>query len=94
VGDLVTYTIDVVSAPGYDIVEDDLGRDHVPLEGLEVRTAGTTREARDDGAVAYRASCQLVSYTLERERLRIGPMSIRYHRKQRGGRIDGQVPDA
>jgi hypothetical protein len=93
VGDPVTYTVDVDCLPGYDIIEGDLGRDHLPLEGLEVRTANTAREARDGGAVAYRARFQLSSYTPERERLRIGPMSIRYYRKQPDGRIDDRIPD-
>ena len=89
----MTYTVEVVCPPGYDIIEGDLGREHLPLEGLEVRAASTTREARDDGTVLYRARFQLASYTPERERLRIGPMSIRYYRKQPDGRIDDQVPD-
>jgi len=93
VGDPVTYTVDLVCLPGYDIIEGDLGRDHLPLEGLEVRSANTTREARDGGGVVYRARFQLASYTPERERLRIGPMSIRYYRKQPDGRIDDRVPD-
>jgi hypothetical protein len=93
VGDAVTYTIDVLCQPGYDIIESDLGRDHLPLEGLELRAASTTREARDGGAVAYRALFQLASYTPDREQLRIGAMSLRYYRKQPDGRVDERVPD-
>lgn len=92
VGDPVTYTVEIVCSPGYDIIEDDLARDRLPLEGLEVRAANTTREARDDGAVLHRARFELASYTPERESLRIGPMSIRYYRREADGRIANQLP--
>jgi hypothetical protein len=92
VGDPLTYTLEVVCPPGYDIVEGDLARDRLPLEGLDVRAASTTREARDDGAVVYRARVKLASYTPEREGLRIGPMSIRYYRRDANGRINAQMP--
>lgn len=88
VGDPVTYTVEIVCSPGYDINEDDLARDRLPLEGLEVRAATTTREAREDGTVLHRARFQLASYTPERESLRIGPMAIPYYRKQADGRVD------
>src|ERR1700730_11308072 len=92
VGDPVTYTVEIVCSPGYDIIGDDLARDRLPLEGLEVRATNTTREARDDGAVLHRVRCELASYTPERESLRIGPMSIRYYRRQADGRIANQLP--
>jgi hypothetical protein len=92
VGDLVTFTVEIVCAQGYDIVEGDLSRDHLPLEGLEIRAATTARETRDGGAVLYRARFQLASFTPEQERLRVGPMSIRYYRKQPDGRINDQAP--
>ena len=92
VGDPVTYTIEVVCSPGYDINEDDLARDRLPLEGLEVRAADTARQARDDGTVRHLARFQLASYTPERERLRIGPMSIPYYRRQADGRTVDRLP--
>lgn len=92
VGEPVTYALEVACSPGYDIVENDLARDHLPLEGLDVRSASTTREARDDGVVVYRARFQLASYTPDAERLRIGPTSIRYYRRDADGRINTQLP--
>jgi hypothetical protein len=92
VGDPVTYTLEIVCAPGYAIVEDDLGRDRLPLEGLEVRGLETAREPRDGGAILYRARFQLASFTPDRERLRIGPVSIRYYRREADGRVMTQVP--
>ena len=92
IGDAVTYALDVVCSPGYDIVEEDLARDHLPLEGLDVRAASTTREPRDDGGVVYHARFQLASYTPEKEGARIGPLSIRYYRRDADGRINTQMP--
>jgi hypothetical protein len=92
VGDTVTYTVEIVCAPGYDIIEDELGRDRLPLEGLEVRAASTARQAPGDGSVVHRASFQLAGYTPERESLRIGPMSIHYYRREGDGRIANQLP--
>jgi hypothetical protein len=92
VGDPVTYTVEIVCAPGYDIVEDDLSRDRLPLEGLELRASNTAREARRDGAAVYRARFVLASYEPEREHLRIGPMSIRYYRTDAQGHAAAQTP--
>jgi hypothetical protein len=92
VGDSLTYSLEIVCSPGYDIVEDDLGRDHLPLEGLVVRAANSTRETRDDGVVVYRGRFELASFSPENERLRIGPLSIRYYRKDADGRINAQLP--
>ncbi len=92
VGDPVTYTIEVRCAPGYDIVEDDLGRDHLKLGGLEVRTATLARETHDGGALTYRATFQLVSYAAEDESLSIGSRSVRYYQRQADGSIAGERP--
>ena len=92
VGDPLTYTLEVVCSPGYDIVQDDLTRDRLPLEGLDVRAASTTRDARNDGVVVYRARFQLASFTPDREGLRIGPLSIRYYRRDADWRINTQLP--
>jgi hypothetical protein len=92
VGDPVTYAVEIVCAPGYDIVADDLSQDRLPLEGLEMRTSNTTREARRDGAAVYRIRYVIASYDLGRERLRIGPMSIRYYRTDAEGRAAVQKP--
>jgi hypothetical protein len=88
----VTYTVEVVCSPGYDISEDDLARDRLPLEGLEVRAADTARQAGNDGTVRHVARFQLASYTPDRERLRIGPMSIPYYRRQADGRTVDRLP--
>jgi hypothetical protein len=92
VGDPVAYTIEVLCSPGYDIVEDDLGRDHLQLTGLEVRAASVARAPREDGAVAYRASFQLVSYASEDESLRIGARSLRYYQRRDDGAIADERP--
>lgn len=81
VGDPVTFTVEIVCSPGYEIFEEDLARDRLPLEGLEMRAADTSRQARDDGTVLHRARFRLASYAPERENLRIGPLSIRYYRR-------------
>jgi hypothetical protein len=88
----VTFTVEIVCAPGYDIIEDDLSRDRLPLEGLEMRAAHTSRQARDDGTVLHRARFQLASYTVDREQLRVGPLSIRYSRRQGDARGANQLP--
>jgi len=92
VGDPVTYTVEVVCSPGYDIIEDDLTRDRLPVEGLEIRAADITRQARNDGTVLHRARFQLASYSPERESLHIGPMTIRYYQRPADGRNANRFP--
>jgi len=92
VGDPLTYTVEVRCAPGYDIVEDELGRDHLRLDGLEVRDASVSREVRDGGVVVYRARFELVSYAFDQENLRIGGRSVRYYQQRADGSIAGERP--
>jgi hypothetical protein len=92
VGDLVTYTVELTALPGYDIVEDELARERLPVEAADVRSASTSRETRDDGTVIYRTRFELASYRPQAEQLRIGPLVIRYYRKQEDGTIAAQSP--
>jgi hypothetical protein len=90
VGDPVTYTVEIVCSPGYDIIEDDISRDRLRLDGLELRTSDTARDVRADGGVLYRARFQVASYTPERDSVHIAPLSVRYF--QSAGGDAGQRP--
>ena len=90
VGDPVTYTVEIVCAPGYDIIEDDIARDRLRLDGLELRTSDTARDVRADGGVLYRARFQVASYTAERDSVHIAPLSVRYY--QSAGGHTGERP--
>jgi hypothetical protein len=92
VGDSVTYTVEILCSPGYDIVEDDIARERLRLDGLELKATETARDAREDGGVVYQARFQLASYETERDSVRIAPMSVRYFRTEAGGRISDQRP--
>jgi hypothetical protein len=90
VGDPVTYTVEIVCAPGYDIIEGDIARERLRLDGLELRTSDIARDARADGGVVYRARFQVASYAPERDSVHIAPLSVRYY--QAAGGDAGQRP--
>jgi hypothetical protein len=101
VADPVTYTIEITCAPGVDVLDDDLSRDRLKVEGLEVTGTETTRDAGAGGTTVRRFRYHLTTYRVDQRALKIDGMSVRYYRKRPGQGLESatpageaQVPDA
>jgi hypothetical protein len=92
VADPVTYTIEITCAPGVDVLDDDLSRDKVKAEGLEVTGTETTRDAGAGGTTVRRFRYHLTTYRVDQRALKIGEMSVRYYRKRPGQGVEGAAP--
>ncbi len=88
VGDLIVYTVEITCPPGTDILADDLGRDRLRLDGLEMVDAAVERTARPDGSVVHRARYTLASYATDVETARIHPLAVRYYVRKAGERAE------
>jgi hypothetical protein len=92
VGDPIAYTVEIVCQPGTDILTEDLSRDRLRLQGLEVSDVQTEEETRPDGTIVHRAHYTLASYSTDTTSLRIEPLRVRYYVRRPGERIDAITP--
>jgi len=81
VGDRVTYTVELRLGPRVEILADDLSRDKLRPEGLEVVGYEAGRETARDGAAIQTFRFDLAAFELPRPgfSLRVGPLPVRYY---------------
>lgn len=92
VGDRATYTIEITCKRGIDVLADDLSRDKLKLEGLEVVDADTSRRAAPDDSTVYAFRYVLTTYRIDAPALTIGPLSVRYAVARAGQRLEEAAP--
>jgi hypothetical protein len=92
VGDSVNYNVEIRCAPTVDLLADDLAKDKLPVEGLEVVDASTNRVVSEDGSTLYQFSYRLTSYESGTNNLKIGDLSVRYGRRRAGQRLEESTP--
>jgi hypothetical protein len=92
IGDRFAFIVDVECSRGTDILTDDLSRDRLQLDELEILGVDQTRDDRGDGRIAYRFTYHLTTYSLEPSAKRIGEMRLRYYVRRPGQRPDEIEP--
>ena len=92
VADRVTYTVLLTCRRGVDILTDDLTRDKLRLDGLELVGIDSAREDRGNGVTVYRYSYHLTSYNVDQPTQKIGELRVRYYVKRPGQRIEDVAP--
>jgi hypothetical protein len=92
VADRVTYTIDITCRRGVDVLADDLSRDKLKTEGLEVIDSDTARRSAADGATVYQFHYVLTTYRIDEPALTIAPLTVRYAVTRAGQRLEDSAP--
>jgi len=92
VADRVTYTIEMTCKRGVDVVADDLSRDKLKLDGLEVIGGDTARRSAPDEATIYQFRYVLTTYRIDVPALIIAPLTVRYAVRRAGQRLEDAVP--
>ncbi|MBI2834598.1 MAG: hypothetical protein HYX76_09270 [Acidobacteria bacterium] len=92
VGDHVTYTIELSSAPDVGILTDDLDKAKLRLRGLEIVSADTEEATRGNDASIHRFRYELATYEPPPATLRIDELLVRFYVKRPGQRIEDVVP--
>jgi hypothetical protein len=87
----VTYTIEFTCRRGYDVLADDLSRDKLKLEGLDVVGTDTARQAEGD-VTRYQFRYVLTTYRVDTPALKIGALNARYYVKRAGQRLEEAPP--
>jgi hypothetical protein len=92
VGDRVTYAIDIVCARGVEILLDDLAKEKLRLNGLEVVSSDSTTTTDAAERTTYRLRYVLSTYRVDVPALSIEPLSARYYERRPGQRLQDIAP--
>jgi hypothetical protein len=92
IGDRFSFIVDVDCSHGTDILTDDLSRDRLQLQELDVLGVDETREDRGDGRTVYRFTYHLTTYSFEPPTKMIGEMRLRYYVGRPGQRPEDIEP--
>jgi hypothetical protein len=92
VGDRVRFTIEIDCPRGVDVLDDDVSRDKLKLEGLDVIRSDAARMEGAGETTTRRLTYELTAYRVDLPVLRIAPMSVRYYVRRPGQRLDDAAP--
>jgi hypothetical protein len=92
VADRVIYTITIACSKGVDILADDLSKDKLHAEGLEILGSDSNRNAAATGETTYIFRYILTTYRVDVPDLKLAPMTVRYYVKRAGQRIGDAAP--
>lgn len=92
VGDPVEFVAEFVCPPHVDVIADDVARDKLKVEGLEIVGVSDERHAAADGATTRRFRYRLSTYETGSPALRIAAWPVRYYLQRPGERAEDVTP--
>jgi hypothetical protein len=92
VADRVTFTIELICAPGIDVLLDDVAKEKLRLNGLEVVSSDTVATTDASGRTTHRLTYVLTTYRVDMPSLSIEPLSVRYYQRRPGQRLQDLAP--
>jgi hypothetical protein len=92
IADRVTYTIDIACERGVDILLDDLAKEKLRVNGLEI--VATDASAATDAAerTTHRLRYVMTTYRVDVPGLSIEPIAVRYYVRRPGQRLQDMAP--
>ena len=92
VADRVTYTIDVVCEKGVDILLDDLAKEKLRVNGLEIIGSDSSATTDANDRTTHRLRYVMTTYRVDVSALSIEPISVRYYARRPGQRLQDMAP--
>jgi hypothetical protein len=92
VGDRVTYTVDIVCRRGVEILLDDLAKEKLRVNGLDVVSSDSATTTDASERTTYRMRYVLSTYRVDVPSLSIEPLSARYYERRPGQRLQDIAP--
>ncbi|MEI6669769.1 MAG: hypothetical protein WCP29_16590 [Acidobacteriota bacterium] len=92
IGDRFAFIVDVDCSHGTDILTDDLSRDRLKMDDLDILGVEESREDKGDGRIVYRFTYRLTTYSFEPASKRIGELRLRYYVRRPGQRPEEIEP--
>ena len=92
VGDRVTFTIDIVCRRGVEILLDDLAKEKLRVNGLDIVSSDSATTTDASERITYRLRYVLSAYRVDVPSLSIEPLSARYYERRPGQRLQDIAP--
>ena len=92
VGDRVVYSVDIVCGPGVDILLDDLAKEKLRLNGLEVVTTDSSATTDASDRTTHHFRYVLTTYKVDTASPSIDAASVRYYARRQGERLQDVAP--
>ncbi len=92
IADRVVYRVDIACAPGVDILLDDVAKEKLRLNGLEVLSSDSAVTTDASNRTTYRVRYVLTTYHVDNASPSIEPMSVRYYARRQGERLQDVAP--
>ena len=92
VGDRITYLVEIVCRPGVEILLDDVAKEKLRVNGLDVVGSDETTTTDASDRTTYRLRYLLATYRLDAASLSIEPLSVRYYERRPGQRLQDVAP--
>ncbi|HET7698617.1 MAG TPA: hypothetical protein VFK57_23075 [Vicinamibacterales bacterium] len=92
VADRLTYTVDIVCDRGVDILLDDLAKEKLRVNGLEVVGTDSAQTTDANEKTSHRLRYVLTTYRVDTPSLSIEPIPVRYYQRRPGQRLQDMAP--
>jgi hypothetical protein len=92
IADRVVFGVEVVCAPGVDILLDDIAKEKLRLNGLEVLSSDTSVTTDASDRTTHRIRYVLTTYRTDNPSPSIEAMSVRYYARRPGERLQDVAP--
>ena len=92
VADRVTFTVDVVCDRGVDILLDDLAKEKLRVNGLDIVSNDSSATTDAAERTRHRLRYVLTTYRVDLPSVSIEPISVRYYARRPGQRLQDMAP--
>jgi len=92
IADRVTYSVDIVCAPGVDVLLDDVAKEKRRRTGLEIVPMDATATTDAEGRTSHHLRYVLTTYKVGATPPSIEPMTVRYYAARPGQRLQESAP--
>jgi hypothetical protein len=92
VADRVVYTVEIACAPDVDILLDDVAKEKLRLNNLEVLSSDSSVTTDASGRTLHRIRYVLTTYRVDNPSPSIDPISVRYYARRHGERLEDVAP--
>ena len=92
VADRLTYTVDIVCDRGIDILLDDLAKEKLRVNGLEILSSDSSATTDAAERTTHRLRYVMTTYRVDAPAASIEPISVRYYTRRPGQRLQDMAP--
>jgi hypothetical protein len=92
VADRVTFTVDVICDRGVDILLDDLAKEKLRVNGMEVIASDSSATTDASERTTHKLRYVMTTYRVDSPALSVEPISVRYYARRPGQRLQDMAP--